>query len=665
MDNPNITMEEYIRVEEEKARRHGKVYNWETAKYGKIWYDEDVHDLRFVKTEFPVIVFNDELSSEKTLSCEPMFKDFENEFPAIVYNDALTSKSDYLTGSTLSPQHINEFDLKDETSFSEYDEVEQNVLYFNDLFPFNIIYPDNLKSDKENDNNEIDIIQSSGGNVNTQGQKKFLEASHDKIDKILIMKDFIMDINVNIMVWNYLVNGMLFNLIKNFYMSFGISFDPKRYYKDGVYTRMLLRPRAIRHMALPPRFREVVLDLDTTRALQFQLGRVRHRRECEADPRWLAPPAFVEPFDLEEPIENPAPPVVTMDDNRTMAQLALIEARHRGLRGVPIVVPESTADDFELKHRFTYLNHFYDEVPERPEYVVEHETEVTNDMVPPTNNGSAKDVQPPVVQDQPHLSNSEPVVITVSASVPNLKPTIPYPLRRNDERRREKANGQIEKFYKIFKDLSFKISLTDALIIMPKFSSTLKALIGNKEKLSEMDRTPLNEHCSAFILNKLPKKLGYPDKFLIPCDFLGMDKCLALADLGASINLMPLSVWKRFSLLELTPTCMTLELADRSSPQTIVKSPKMSTVKVGKFPFSGRHRSRRGGAARERSSPRSPSQYSLRLSLCLASLLQLTTLTSHTSHLYLALDADPTSSSNLSGEQIFKTLTFLSVDVFK
>ncbi|GKA82510.1 reverse transcriptase domain-containing protein, partial [Tanacetum coccineum] len=76
-----------------------------------------------------------------------------------------------------------------------------------------------------------------------------------------------------------------------------------------------------------------------------------------------------------------------------------------------------------------------------------------------------------------------------------------------------------------------------------------------------MARTPLNEHCSAVILNKLPKKIGDPNKFLIPCDFPGMDECLALPDLGASINLMPLSVWKKLSLPELTPTCMTLELA--------------------------------------------------------------------------------------------------------
>ncbi|GJU18403.1 zf-CCHC domain-containing protein [Tanacetum coccineum] len=223
MDDPNITMEEYIRLEEEKARKHGKVFNWETAKYGKIWYDEDVHGLKSVETEFPAIIFNDKLTFEEALSCEPtvsplndnkidfrisfdesddedytviydknsfsykiiygndlktdsendndkvnmplflslepmvsclndldFFKDFENEFPAIVYNDALTSKSDFSTEHVVSPQHIDEFNLKDETSLSECDKEEQNILYFNDLFPFNIIYPDNLKSGKCN-----------------------------------------------------------------------------------------------------------------------------------------------------------------------------------------------------------------------------------------------------------------------------------------------------------------------------------------------------------------------------------------------------------------------------------------------------------------------------------------------------------------------------------
>nr|GFA90866.1 reverse transcriptase domain-containing protein [Tanacetum cinerariifolium] len=114
---------------------------------------------------------------------------------------------------------------------------------------------------------------------------------------------------------------------------------------------------------------------------------------------------------------------------------------------------------------------------------------------------------------------TEPVVVPISTPMPNLKPSIPYPSRRDNERCRDQANEQIEKFYEIFKDTSFEISFTDALMLIPKFASTLKALIGNKEKLGEMARTLMNEHCSAIILNKLPKKLGDPGKFLIPCEF--------------------------------------------------------------------------------------------------------------------------------------------------
>nr|GEY66433.1 reverse transcriptase domain-containing protein [Tanacetum cinerariifolium] len=191
-------------------------------------------------------------------------------------------------------------------------------------------------------------------------------------------------------------------------------------------------------------------------------------------------------------------------------------------------------------------------------------------------------VQPPVTQSKTPVS--EPIVAPVSAPIPNLKPLIPYPSRRDNGRRREQANEKIEKFYEIFKDMSFEISFMDALILMPKFASTLKALIGNKEKLSEMARTPMNEHCFAVILNKLPKKLRDPEKFLIPCEFPGMDECLALADLDASINLMPLSMWKELALPELTLTCMTLELVDRSVSKPIGIAKDVS-VKVGMFHF--------------------------------------------------------------------------------
>ncbi|GJT23799.1 reverse transcriptase domain-containing protein [Tanacetum coccineum] len=99
---------------------------------------------------------------------------------------------------------------------------------------------------------------------------------------------------------------------------------------------------------------------------------------------------------------------------------------------------------------------------------------------------------------------------------------------------------------------------------MPKYAKMLKDLLTNKEKLLELANTPLNENCSAVLLKKLPEKLGDPGKFLIPCDFSELEECLALADLGASINLMPLSVWKKLMLPELIPTRMTLELANRS-----------------------------------------------------------------------------------------------------
>nr|GEY01584.1 reverse transcriptase domain-containing protein [Tanacetum cinerariifolium] len=222
--------------------------------------------------------------------------------------------------------------------------------------------------------------------------------------------------------------------------------------------------------------------------------------------------------------------------------------------------------------------------------VVERETEVTKDTVPPTNNGGTKDVQPPVVQIE--TLNSKPVVASiaelivspVSAPKLNQKPSIPYSSRLHDQKPRDKTNDQKEKFFQIFKDLNFNISFADALILMPKFSQTIKSLLTNKDKLFELARTPLNEHCSTVLLKKLPEKLRDPGKFLILCDFLEMDECLALADLGASINLMPLSVWNKLSLPELTPILTTLKLTGRSISRSIGVAEDVY-VKVGKFHF--------------------------------------------------------------------------------
>ncbi|GJR99288.1 reverse transcriptase domain-containing protein [Tanacetum coccineum] len=114
-------------------------------------------------------------------------------------------------------------------------------------------------------------------------------------------------------------------------------------------------------------------------------------------------------------------------------------------------------------------------IPTSSPKVVERRTEVTKDTVFPTNNGITEDVQPPVVPVENQIPVSEPVVAPVSAPMPNPKPSIPYPSRRNDEKRRENANEQIQKFYEILKDMSFEITFMDALTLMPKFASTLKA----------------------------------------------------------------------------------------------------------------------------------------------------------------------------------------------
>nr|GEU83597.1 reverse transcriptase domain-containing protein [Tanacetum cinerariifolium] len=125
--------------------------------------------------------------------------------------------------------------------------------------------------------------------------------------------------------------------------------------------------------------------------------------------------------------------------------------------------------------------------------------------------------------------------------------------------------------------------LAEYPIKVPAPPKMLKALLSNKEKLQELANTPLNENCSAVILKKLLEKLGDPGKFLIPCGFSEL-KCKALADLGASINLMPLSVWKTLGLPDLIPTRMTLELANRAicTPDGIARD---VFVLVGKFTF--------------------------------------------------------------------------------
>nr|GEV57127.1 reverse transcriptase domain-containing protein [Tanacetum cinerariifolium] len=181
-------------------------------------------------------------------------------------------------------------------------------------------------------------------------------------------------------------------------------------------------------------------------------------------------------------------------------------------------------------------------------------------------------IPPPVVEKEPEATKD-----TELPSTENIQPP-------QSKKLREKDDILSAKFMEIFRDLHFDLSFADALVHMPKFAPMFKTLLNNKDKLIELTKTPLNENCFAVVLKKLPEKLGDPGRFLIPCDFSKFDNCLALADLGASINLMPLSIWKKLRLLTLNDTKIVLELADRtiSKPTGVAEN---VFVKVGKFYF--------------------------------------------------------------------------------
>nr|GEV50928.1 reverse transcriptase domain-containing protein [Tanacetum cinerariifolium] len=170
--------------------------------------------------------------------------------------------------------------------------------------------------------------------------------------------------------------------------------------------------------------------------------------------------------------------------------------------------------------------------PPIPPPVMEKEPEATKDTELP----STKNIQPPSVQV--HEKDKEP--IDKPFVVPKTKTNLPYPSRLAKEKLRENDGILAAKFMEIFRDLHFELSFTDALVHMPKFAPMFKKLLNNKDKLIELTKTPLNENCSAVVLKKLPKKLGDPGRFLIPCDFSKFHNCLALADLGASLNSLTL-----------------------------------------------------------------------------------------------------------------------------
>ncbi|GJR62324.1 hypothetical protein Tco_1504486 [Tanacetum coccineum] len=316
MNDPNITMEEYIRLEEEKAQSRGMMFNWQTATFGRMehYYEEEC--FTNCEEEFPAIVFgeiNVFVNDLKTvsenddnnvaLSPNPMidhdldyFNDFENEFPAIVYNDGLTSKSDLGIKTLVSTDSTDEFNFIDETSLSEYD--EDIISRFNDLF--NDIHFAYSKSEIDDDDNNIGIVESSEGNENAFKEDGFSKISHDEISETFETRSLVTNLNIIIYYW---VTGMLFFLIMNQYVPFGIPPLPAadqrhpwfRYEVEGytpaivhgyeqrlvtIWSRPVNRVHVLDFAGLTPemstcRMSDTIMDLDTADNLCFQLGGVR------------------------------------------------------------------------------------------------------------------------------------------------------------------------------------------------------------------------------------------------------------------------------------------------------------------------------------------------------------------------------------------------------
>ncbi|GJW50339.1 hypothetical protein Tco_0091690 [Tanacetum coccineum] len=219
MGDPNITMEEYSKLQAEKAQRHGRMFNWEITTYGKVYCD----NLEF-------------------------FTDFEADFPSIVYNDALTSNQNVSSEPTVSIYNAIKIDFDFSITFSDFDDEVYTFICDKNSFSYKLILVDDLKPEHHVEINtelcleNIDIKPMDSVDTTPVESDEHSKTNHDEKSELLEMSNFILIIKM--------INRISFNerkplilLIKNQYVPFGIPFDPKRFYKDGVYMRRLRRPR--------------------------------------------------------------------------------------------------------------------------------------------------------------------------------------------------------------------------------------------------------------------------------------------------------------------------------------------------------------------------------------------------------------------------------------
>ncbi|GJZ43536.1 hypothetical protein Tco_0590791 [Tanacetum coccineum] len=546
MDDPNITMEEYIRLEEEKAQKRRKVFNWETATYGKIWYDEDVHDLRSVETEFPAIVLNDALTSEVMLSYEPtvsplndnkinfrisfdefddedytviydknsfsykiisvndlktdsendndkvnmpsfpspeptvscfddldFFNDFENEFPAIIYNDALTSKLDFLTEPTISPQHIDEFNLK----------MKHHCPNDND----------DDKVDIEHSSWDLsvkllpDVINTDVG-VYAHGSNKLLET---------IIMEYLVNISKRLAIWSLNEDILKTNDSDNQY---AISIK-----EDTTYS-CLHSPKTTKERRSIRRIQEsqyAVFRLYGNKIF-WKISNVVPTPRKSNTPYpipWIRPASGLRPYHFTYPERK-----LTMEE---MLYKFIDEGKREHEQMRAFICDFKTTNEILFKERNNSLIELRFGVQELLK-VINNTPTIGCEVKGVTTRGERTLTQ--YAQNNDTNKTNEP---DAQPSNKIQTPPIPFPRRL----RKEKEEAQQKKFLENLKQLHINLPFIEALAQMPN-SIVKQASIQRKR----------------------------PGSFTIPCDIGQLHINNALADLGASISLMPYTMYEKLGL---------------------------------------------------------------------------------------------------------------------
>ncbi|XP_062113030.1 uncharacterized protein LOC133824172 [Humulus lupulus] len=198
--------------------------------------------------------------------------------------------------------------------------------------------------------------------------------------------------------------------------------------------------------------------------------------------------------------------------------------------------------------------------------------------------GQDQQAQTPAQEEKKHSEKKATEGIPTKEASPPISIEhhikIPYPQRL----RKNNMDKQFTKFLEVFKKLHINIPFAEALEKIPSYVKFMKDILSKKRKMEDFETVALTEECSAILQKKLPPKLRDPGSFTISCTIGRIEGINSLCDLGASINLMPLSVFKRLQLVEAKPTTITLQLADRSlaRPRGVIED---VLVKVDKFIF--------------------------------------------------------------------------------